>query len=374
MSTAKQFEPVKTESLHFIVSGRWLTDMVQNLALEPNLKLANRLLDNLRPIPTFSERKLLFTGEGQFFGNSLCKDPECSQCKELRNDGEFRFENIPDEEFREKIIQRKKYLKEYFFDIDESTVMSKRLVAHLMVKKYTLEQIKKVRYSKDDSDRLDDKKLNKDYLKALDEWEFALDALYQEFQIQRGKDYPIGTMEWKNKIEVEGMLDIVKAQAVYNDEIREIIRESLNTATITAMAVEKLYAVTRKGDEDYVMMEDLAENIKRKPPTKKTKETIKIGRWDVPKNVIEDYENAVSMSNTASMVYKAKYGKLDPEVEMKKLRGRIELHKAIFDSIGLPYHQDIKLHKKKLTKKEQDSLDFQRSLSNYLDGNLDDNE
>ncbi len=354
-------------SLHFIIQGRWFTERIQDFVFERNLRTAHQWLDKLKPIPKYKERKMLFNGEGQFFGHTLCDDKKCDQCKDLRKDGDFRFENKPDNAFKKKLAVHNEFLKQYFFEIDEDTSIKKAVVSNVIVCQATLEKMKEVRYQKFDYERLHNKRIGNDYLNALDKWEQALDSLYREYGIVRGEKYDIGSKDWITKNEVDSIIDIVKAQALYNDEMKELIRQCKNTGVFTAMATEKMYAVTTKSIENVELMEGLSEEMERKKPAKPTKELIKIGYFMVPKHLVEDYANMLNQSDTSMMIYKSKYGKLDPLVEFKRFQSRVELHKKIFKEMELPYHQDIDHHKKNLTKKEKESLDLQESLTEYIE-------
>ncbi len=359
------------ESFHFIVSGEFITKKTQAFVFEKKLRIANELLDSMIPKPTFEQRQNIIKGNAQFIGNTLCDDLNCKQCLELRPEGNICYIEKPDENYQKKITKHKEYLDKFYFEIDKNVDIKKATVANLIIKKTRMEKIKQVRYNTNKTDydesRILDKRLASDYINALDEYEFALDNFYNEYEIKRNQDYPIGSEEWQTKNELESIMDVIKAKSNYNEEIQKLIRECINTGTISAMASEKLYASTQKINEDESLMGKLADQIERPKKAKPTKETIQIGDHKVPKNLIEDYVNSVNMSNSTSMIYKARYGKLDPLVEQRKLETRIELHKNIFKALKLPYHQDIDRRNTKLTKKELESLDFQEALREYLE-------
>ena len=137
---------MSVETLHMIMEGRWFTETIQNLILEHNLKIANKLLDDLKPLPKYEQRRAIFNGDAQFLGHTLCDDKKCTQCKPLRSKGEFRYVTKPDKLYKEKLKEHQTFLKKYYFEIDGTVNIQKAVVSNLMVKKYTLEKIKEVRY------------------------------------------------------------------------------------------------------------------------------------------------------------------------------------------------------------------------------------
>jgi len=358
-----------TETLHFILQGRYFTEKVQDLILEHKMTRANQFLDSLIPLPTFEQRQAIIKGEAQFIGWTLCKNENCEQCTDLRKEGNFRFVMKADLKYQNKIEKHKEYLDKYCLIIDEDTTVGKTVLADLIIAKTELDGIKKLRYKQGDYQRLEDKSLRKKYIEALDGFELSQDRLYQEFGVSRQADYQVGTREWKTKLDVNTVLDVVLSKAITDPKIDEMIRQAINTGTISAMTSERLFSMMQETVEDKSILAKLANQIKRKKPAKATKETITLAGFKVPKNLIDDYANAISMSNTSAMVYKAKFGELDPIVEMRKFQGRIELHKKIFKAVNLPYHQNIDYKKKELTKKQKQSVDLQEALSQYLEKN-----
>lgn len=358
----------KVISLHFIIQGKFFTNKIQGFILEHKMTMAQKYLDNVRPLPTFEQRQAIIQGDAKFIGNTLCKKKKCEQCKPLRHLGGFRFIFKPDLVYKRRLIVHQQYLSKYCVVVDGDIAIGKKLVAELIIAKTTLDETKKIRYKEGEYDRLESRDLKKNYIEALDDWEFAQNNLYQQFQVQRKIDYPIGSREWKAKLDAESVLDLIKTQANYDPEIQEIITEARNTGITTAMATEELFATVQRGLANHSVMEYLANKIERPKPKKVTKETIKIGKFNVSKNIIEDYKNAVASAGSTAMVFRSRYGSLDPIVELKRFQGRVELHKKIFVDLKLPYHQNID-RKKKLTKREKDSLDLQDAISEYLEKN-----
>ncbi len=311
----------------------------------------------------------MITGEGQFIGNTLCDKKNCDQCKPFRKEGQFAFVFKPNLLFQRKLNEHQDYLKKYCVVVDGDIAIGKRLVAELVIAKTTLEETKKVRY--EEYDRLESSQLKKDYVEALDEWEMAQDRLFQQFQVLRKIDYPVGSKEWKSKLEAESVLDIISSQANYDQEIQDLITDAKNTGITTAMASDKIFRMVQRGMEmearDGSVMNQLANKIQRKKPRKPTKKTIQIGKFNVPKHLIEDYKNSVQQASSSAMLFKSRYGSLDPAVELKRFQGRVDLHKQIFKELALPYHQDIDYQKKKLSKKEKQSRDLQDAISEYLE-------
>jgi len=362
----------KVISLHFIIQGKYFTNKIQGFIFEHKMSMAQKFLDDLRPLPTFEQRQAIIQGDAKFIGNTLCDNKKCEQCKPLRHLGGFRFVFKPDLAYKRRLLQHQEYLSKYCVVVDGDIAIGKKLVAELIIAKTTLDEIKKIRYKEGEFERLESRELKKNYVEALDDWEFAQNSLYQQLQVQRSKDYPVGSREWKAKLEAESVLDVITSQAMYDPEIQELITEARNTGITTAMATEKLFATVQKGMEMEAshggVMEQLANKIERPKPKKPTKVTVKVGKFKVPTNIMEDYKNAVAMASSSAMLFKSRYGSLDPAVELKRFQGRVELHKKIFRVLRLPYHQDID-RKKKLTKRENDSLDLQDAISEYLEKN-----
>jgi len=368
MIKKKHGKIIKTISMHFIIQGKFFTNKIQGFILEHKMTMAQKFLDDLRPLPTFEQRQAIIQGDAKFIGNTLCDNKKCNQCKSLRHLGDFRFVFKPDLVYKKRLLQHQEYLSKYCVVVDGDVAIGKKLVAELIIAKTILDETKKIRYKEGEYDRLESRELKKNYVEALDDWEVAQNSLYQQLQVQRNKDYPVGTREWKAKLEAESVLDIITSQAMYDPEIQELITDARNAGFTTAMATEKLFATVQRGMENHSVMEYLANKIERPKPKKVTKETVKVGKFNVPKNIMEDYKNAVAMASSSAMLFKARYGSLDPAVELKRFQGRVELHKKIFVALGLPYHQDIE-RKKKQTKREKDSLDLQDAISEYLEKN-----
>lgn len=369
---------MKTITLHFIVNGKGFTKMIQACLLEHNLTRANKLLDALIPIPKYAERQAIFTGSGQFVGNTLCDKIDCDQCRPLRKQGDFAFVKKPDKRYKKEILEHKRYVKQYLIVVDGDTTIEKTVVADLVIKKYILDQTKKLRYKDRDPERLSSQKISKRYLEALDDWEMAQDHLYRTFNIVRGEKYPIGKAEWKASIEVQSIMDVIEAQSLYIPEIKELINHYKETGSYTVRATEKYFdMVESKRDmiEESVTGTDRVQNYMKqldkqlKKPTKKAKNTkkIKLGKFNIPEQTLNEYVDFVKSYSLKMMVEQQKMGKLDPLREMDRLNKRIELHKAIFEVLNLPYHADIDTRKNKLTKKEKESMDLQKELGNYTD-------
>jgi len=92
-----------------------------------------------------------------------------------------------------------------------------------------------------------------------------------------------------------------------------------------------------------------------------SKETIRVGRWDVPKNYLDRYAGHVVKRIRASIRTReipVTMGEcsLLYNLEME----RQALHNAICDAIGVP-HSDIG------TDRMQDQIDFDYALDKYLD-------
>ncbi len=358
-------------SLHFIIEGRWFTERIQNFLIEHNLISVNKMFDSLKPKPTSEQRRNILIGKAQFLGNTLCNNPDCTQCKKYRKDGGFRYENVPDVKYQKRLTVHQKYLKENYFIVDDNLPVTKRIVLDLIMAKATRDKIKAVRYNLEDKfERLHSTKLNKSYLEALDNYEFAKSALYTEFGISRDKKYDIGSREWRQGLEVETILDVINTQALYDKEMMKLIRDCRNDAISTAIAAEQMFTMVERGrnmeSRASSMLTKLVNDIESPKKATPTKETVKIGKYDVPKHLIEDYVSSVKMSNISAMIFKAKYGTLDPVVEQRKFQARVDLHKKIFVALKLPYHQKID-HRKKLTKQDEASIEFQSALSDYME-------
>lgn len=365
----------QTISLHFIVEGRWFTKKIQDAIIEHNLTKANKYLDQLKPIPAFDERQALFTGNGQIVGNTLCDNPECSQCKPLRKFGDFAFVKKPDLKYKKRLEQHKTYTRKYLIEVDGDTTIEKTVVADLVIKKFVLEETKKLRYKNREPERLSSKNISKRYLEALDEWELSQDRLYQSFGISRLENYTIGSREWKSKMDADSIMDIVEAKSIYIPEIKEIIEHFKETGSYTVHATEKYFNLVEQQREvihNSVMNDDclVKDEITRiKKINSDSIEKISIGSFNVPKNVLDDYLNHIKSANTKMLIKRSRFGELDPLEELDRLNKRIELHKAIFEALKLPYHADIDT-RKHLTKEQKESIEFQEQLSRYTDENV----
>ncbi|MHA1170118.1 MAG: hypothetical protein ACTSRU_19990, partial [Candidatus Hodarchaeales archaeon] len=69
-------------SLHFIVTGKFITDFAREAWTEGDMK---RAYSTVRQINGLREEDFipLFTGKKKLIGASICEDPDCSQCKGL---------------------------------------------------------------------------------------------------------------------------------------------------------------------------------------------------------------------------------------------------------------------------------------------------
>lgn len=82
---------------------------------------------------------------------------------------------------------------------------------------------------------------------------------------------------------------------------------------------------------------------------------VKIGGYDIPKELINIYVDKVAFTRRAGIYA---IGSEDPIIVMNALKEREKAHRIIFKHVGLDY-PDVKLRPK--------SLKFQRALSDYLD-------
>jgi hypothetical protein len=95
-----------------------------------------------------------------------------------------------------------------------------------------------------------------------------------------------------------------------------------------------------------------------------SKETIRVGRWDVPKNYLDRYANFVVKRIRGLIRMQCagavSVGMLDPMSTYNLEMERQNLHNAICDAIGVP-HSDLG------TERTQDQADFDKALDAYLD-------
>jgi hypothetical protein len=89
-------------------------------------------------------------------------------------------------------------------------------------------------------------------------------------------------------------------------------------------------------------------------------DTIEIGEFDIPKELLTDYADKVSYVRRAGIY---SMGKDDPLIVTNALRARIKAHKKIYEFIGLPYPD----FEDPYAKHDKNSLQFQADLSRWLE-------
>ena len=316
-------EFIERLSVHFQITGGFITEKVRDLMIEHRLTLANDVFDCLIPIPTKENRKAVLLGHAEFIGMTICDDPECHQCK-----GEQAFAMIFKEDlaYQKRLQDHQRYIKDNFIEIDGDTVASKKVISDITEKQATYSRLRKVR--KDDEELREDLSIKRQIVNAEDELEYAIDSLYSEFGVNRNYEYDIGSRQWKTKLEVDGLLELIKARATTSKEITELIEDA------KWRGKDQVNKDLRNKRMTEGFMESMKEIRKKVKPSKKT---IKVGKYSIPENLLNDYVEAVRAMRTSMIIGTARE---DPLIGMNSLQLRIKKHKAIFDALKITYHQD----------------------------------
>lgn len=310
------------------VTGGFITEKTREYLLDHRLRLANEIFDCLIPKPKPEHRKAVLLGHAEFIGMTLCKDPECDQCK-----GEKPFAMIfkEDKRYQNKLQKHKRYIKENYIEIDGDVMASNQVVGEITEKQNTLSELKKLRNAeKDDPDIYDDRSIKSKIVDAEDDLEYQIERLYQEFGITKKIDYQIGSRDWKTKLEVDGLLELIKAKAVSEKSVRRILSEGKRLG-------KKLARDEINSKKRLLSFHENYEEIEKE--VKPSKETIKVGKFSIPENLLKDYVESVKAMRTSMIIGTARQ---DPLIGANALQLRITQHKRIFEALKIPYHGEDK--------------------------------
>lgn len=208
------------ESLHFIIEGEFLTDLIRSKVLSQNLTVAYEIISEIKPIPTTDQIKKILSGDAGFKGYSICDDPECNQCK-----GKTCIVLVEEEnkEYKKDLQSHKKILKDIFVEIDGDTAIEKSVVSDIIQATSTLNRIREIRKNEVFTNNLTLKRKQTD---AEDDLERAEQRMYQKFYVDKDKDYPIGSRNWQQKLRLDGVMEIIKAKSMSEKDVHELLESA----------------------------------------------------------------------------------------------------------------------------------------------------
>src|SRR3990167_6415936 len=119
----------KTKTIHFIITGEYITNIVRNLMIEHRLTTANKILDELIPKPTDEQRKKILLGDAEFRGATICDDPNCEQCIGLED---FHLVEVENLQYKLMLGSHKKFTNEHYIEIDGDMIASKNVIRELV--------------------------------------------------------------------------------------------------------------------------------------------------------------------------------------------------------------------------------------------------
>ena len=315
----------KTIQLHMIIDGDFFTENVRALFMQHKLSVAHEWFNNLRPQPKQEYRKTVLFGDAEFVGSSICDDPKCDQCKGLT---QFRMIFKENKEYKEQLKKHKKFIKENYIEIDGDTIATKRNVKDLVEWQSSVEKLKELRSKSDDPELIDDKTLKSRIIDAEDHRDRQIEAFYQEHGVSLKFDYKIGSPEWKKKLEVDGLLELIKARSFGDKTVKQLLEDAKETG-------ERAGTNEINSRRSSFAFRDNTEKILEK--VKPSKEKIKVGKFSIPKNLLNDYVESVrNMRRKMTMAMSRE----DPLIGANALELRIKQHKRIFEELKVPYHGD----------------------------------
>ncbi len=314
-----------------IITGEFFTESVRNLLLEHKLSKAHDWFNNLRPRPKQENRKAVLFGDAEFIGITKCKNPKCDQCKGEKPFAMIFKENL---EYKEKLAKHKKYIKKNYIEIDGDTIASKNNVANLVELQTKVDELKNLRNKDDDPEIREDLTLKTRIIDAEDHRDTLIEAFYQEHGVSTKYDYEIGSIDWKKKLEVDGLLELIKARSLGDKTVREILEEAKDLGEQKAEQVLD----SRKELQSFIRN---TREIKKK--VKPSQETVKVGKYKIPKNILDDYVESVRAMRTSMIIGTSRQ---DPLIGANALALRIRQHRRIFEALKIPYHGDDKSNKK----------------------------
>lgn len=107
----------KTESLHFLVEGKWLQDMArQGYWFEDNESYGIKLLKESLVGITDEQVMAIINGDASLVGWSICDDKNCTQCVGLN---QIQMIQESDHKFKTEITKRRLWLNETNFKIGQ---------------------------------------------------------------------------------------------------------------------------------------------------------------------------------------------------------------------------------------------------------------
>lgn len=221
------------QSLHFIIDGEFLTDLIRSKVLAQNLTVAYEIISEIKPIPTNEQIKKILSGDMTFKGCTVCDNPECEQCK-----GKTCIILVEQEDikYKKELQQHKQILKEVFVEIDGDTAVEKTIVSDIVQAASTLNRIKEIRKNEVFTNNLTLKRKQTD---AADDLERAEQRMYQKFYVEKDRDYPIGSRNWKQKLRLDGVMEIIKAKSMSEKDVRELL-DSANLAGKKEASFDKI--------------------------------------------------------------------------------------------------------------------------------------
>lgn len=331
----------KTISLHMIIDGDYFTEKVRELFMQHQISKAHEWMNNLRPRPKKEYRKAILLGDAEFVGSSICDNPKCDQCKGLTHFRMIFKENL---QYKVELEKHKKYIKTNYIEIDGDTIASKEKVRELVEKQTKVEKLKELRSKEEDPEIKDDRTLKSKIIDAEDDRDAQIEVFYQEHGVSKKLDYPVGSQEWKKKLEVDGLLEVIKAKSFGDKTVKELLDEAIFYGEKDG----RNEINDRKRLQSFRSNEAEIQKIEEKR-TKPSKDKIKVGEFSIPKNILNDYvESVKNMRRKMTMGMSWE----DPLVGANALALRITQHRRIFETLKIPYHGD-----KNSTKKSKELYD-----------------
>ena len=321
----------KIIQMHFQITGGFITERVRELAMDHRLSLANEVFQCLKPIPKREYQEAVLLGHAEFIGMTLCNRKNCDQCK-----GKTAFQMIFKEniEYQQELKKHEKFIKEHYIVIDGDLVASKNKISEVTEKEKKLKELKQLRKNeRDDEDIFDDYSIKSKIVDAEDDYDATLETLYQEFGVSMYVEYEIGSRQWKDKLQVDGLLELIKARSVNDKSVRELIGLAKRSGRKHARDV-----INSK--KELLAYRESVREIKKK--VKPSKEKVKVGKFSIPKNILDDYVESVRSMRAQMTIGMSRQ---DPIIGANALALRIKQHKRIFEALKIVYHQDDKATK-----------------------------
>ncbi len=318
-------------TLHFIIEGEFFTEKVRQHFLDHRLTLAHEWFNSLKPKPKAEFRKAVLFGDAEFIGATMCDDPKCDQCKD---DTPFRMVFKENLRYKKKLQEHKKFIKEHYIEIDGDTIATKKNVSDLVELDNKVKELRKQRSETNDEEVKDDYRIKSKIIEAEDHRDAQIETFYQEHGVSKKYDYEIGSSQWKKKLEVDGLLEVIKARSLGDKSVRELLKEAQELGEKEG----DRYVRSRKELFAYHNTE-----IEIKKVVKPSKDKIKVGKFSIPKNILVDYVESVKAMRTSMIIGTSRE---DPLIGANALALRIKQHKRIFEILKIPYHGDDKSNKK----------------------------